>query len=97
MVENSQFQQGQIRIAVVRAVLALLGNIVLEYGRCFGIVSVEAVEDGFDVFGPVGRIVKGYAHGCFGSNCMGIFVDCVKVVEEERFSGAGVRFRLWKV
>ncbi len=61
---NSQLQERQIRIAVIGAVLALLGDIVLEYGRRFGIISVEAVEDGFDVFGPVGRIVKGYAHNC---------------------------------
>ena len=67
---NSQLQQRQIRIAVIGAVLALLCDIVLEYGRCFGIISVETIEDGFDVFGPVGRIVKGYAHGCW-LNCVG--------------------------
>ena len=60
---DSQFQQGQIGIAVISPVLALLGDIVLEDGRRFGIVPVQAVEDGFDVFGPVGRIVKGDAHG----------------------------------
>lgn len=61
---DSQLQQRQIRVAVICAVLALLCDIVLEYGRRFGIVSVEAIEDGFDVFGPVRSVIKGYAHGC---------------------------------
>lgn len=61
--KNSQLQQRQIRIAVISAILALLRDIVLENGRRFGIVPVETVEDGFDVFGPVGREVEGYAHG----------------------------------
>ena len=63
---DSQLQQRQIGVAVISAVLALLCDIVLEYGRRFGIVSVETIEDGFDVFGPVGGVVKGYAHGCGG-------------------------------
>ena len=86
---NSQLQQRQIGIAVVGAVLALLCDIVLEYGRCLGIVSVEATEDGFDVFGPVGRIVKGYAHGCLVELC-GIL--CGWVFEEERFFWCGCEF-----
>lgn len=61
---NSQFQQRQIRIAVISSVLALLRDIVLEYGRCFRVVSVETIEDSFDVLGPVGGVVEGYAHGC---------------------------------
>ncbi len=78
---NSQLQERQIRIAVIGALLALLGDIVLEYGRRFGIISVEAVEYGFNVLGPVGRIVKGYAHGCgwwcgtlVGGGCRGGFL-----------------------
>ena len=62
--KGSQLQQRQIRVAVISPVLALLCDIILEYRRRFGIVSVEAIEDGFDVFGPVGGVVKGYAHGC---------------------------------
>ena len=61
---DSQLQQRQIGVAVISAVLALLRDIVLEYGCRFGIVSVETIEDGFDVFGPVRRVVKSYAHGC---------------------------------
>lgn len=63
---HSQLQQRQIGIAVIGAVLALLGDVVLEYGRRFGIISVETVENGFDAFGPVGGGVKGYAHGYGG-------------------------------
>ena len=60
---DSQLQQRQIRIAVISAILALLCDIVLEYCRCFWIVPVQTLEDGFDVFGPVRREVEGYAHG----------------------------------
>lgn len=60
---NSQLQQSQIRIAVIGPVFALLRHVVLEYARRFGVVAVQTVEDGFDVRGPVGRVVEGYAHG----------------------------------
>ena len=59
----SQFQQRQIGITVVRLVLALLGNIFLEDLRGLWIISVEAVEDGVDVFGPVGAVVEGGHRG----------------------------------
>jgi hypothetical protein len=59
---DSQLQQRQICIAIVRSLLALLVHIVLEYGRGLRIVSIESVEDVLNVLGPVRRIVEGYAH-----------------------------------
>ena len=44
-----QLQQCQIGIAIKGAVLALLGDIVLEDGGGLGVVSVQAVEDSVDV------------------------------------------------
>ena len=63
---DSQLQQRQVRVAVIGAVLALLRDIVLENRRRLGVVPVEAVEDGLDVLGPVGRGVEGDAHRCGG-------------------------------
>lgn len=59
---HSQFQKRQIRITIIRPVLALLSDIVLEYSRGLRIVSVEAIEDGFDMLRPLGRVVECYAH-----------------------------------
>jgi hypothetical protein len=59
-----QFQEREVGVAVVCAVFALLGDIVLEDGGGFGIVSVEAVQDVFDVAGPLGGVVECYTHGC---------------------------------
>ncbi len=59
---DSQLQQGQVRIAVIGPVLALLRYVVLEYGGGFGVVAIEAVEDGIDVLRPFGRIIEGNAH-----------------------------------
>ena len=58
-----QLQEGKVAIAVIGLVLALLGDIFLEGRGDLGVVSVEAVEDGLDVFRPVGRVVEGN-HGC---------------------------------
>ena len=58
-----QLQEGQVGVAVIGLVLALLGDIFLEGRGDLGVVSVEAVEDGLDVFRPVGRVVEGN-HGC---------------------------------
>ena len=58
-----QLQEGKVAIAVIGLVLALLGDIFLEGRGDLGVVSVETVEDGLDVFRPVGRVVEGN-HGC---------------------------------
>jgi hypothetical protein len=58
MVGNVQLQEGKVAIAVVGLVLALLGDIFLEGGGGLRVVSVEAVEDGLDVFRPVRRVVE---------------------------------------
>lgn len=47
--KNIQLQKSQVRIAVKRALLALLRNIVLEYCRGLGVISVETAEDGIDM------------------------------------------------
>ncbi len=57
-----QLQQGKVGVAIVGPLFALLGDIVLKHGRGLGVVPVEAVEDGIDVVGPVGRGVESYAH-----------------------------------
>lgn len=57
-----QFQQSEIRIAVIGPVFALLGHVVLEYGCGFGVVSIEAVEYSVDVFWPFGGVVEGDTH-----------------------------------
>lgn len=59
---DSQLQQRQVRVAVIGPVLALLCYVVLEYCGGFGVVAIEAVEDGIDVLRPLGRIVEGNAH-----------------------------------
>lgn len=60
--DSVQLQQCQIRIAIVGAIFALLGDIVLEHRRRLGVVSVEAVEDGIDVLRSIGRGVESYSH-----------------------------------
>ena len=59
---DSQFQEREVRIAVICPVFALLRHVVLEHGRGFRVIPVEPVEDGVDVFGSVGRIVECDAH-----------------------------------
>jgi hypothetical protein len=58
-----QLEQGEVGVAVVRLVLALGHDIVLEDGGGLWVVAVEAVEDGLDVVRPLGRVVEGDAHG----------------------------------
>lgn len=62
LIMYSQFQQCQIRITVVRLIFALLCDVFLEYRRRFRVVSIEAVEDGVNVFGPFGREVERHAY-----------------------------------
>ncbi len=57
-----QLQQRKVGVAIVGPLFALLGDIVLKHGRGLGVVPVEAVEDGIDVVGPVGRGVESYSH-----------------------------------
>lgn len=61
--DDVQLQQREVGVAVVRLVLALLHDIVLEDGRGFGVVPVEAVEDLLDVLRPFRRVIEGGAHG----------------------------------
>ena len=58
-----QLEEGQVRVAVVCLVLALLHHVVLEDSRCLGVVAIEAIEDQVDVLGPLRREVEGDAHG----------------------------------
>lgn len=60
---NVQLQQGQVRVAVVRLVLALGHDIVLERARRLGVVSVQAIENDLDVLWPFRRKVECGAHG----------------------------------
>ena len=55
---NVQLQQGQVRVAVVRLVLALLHDIVLEGASGLRVVSVEAIENSLDVLWPFRRKVE---------------------------------------
>jgi hypothetical protein len=57
-----QLEEGQVRVAVVCLVLALLHHVVLEDSRCLGVVAVEAIEDQVDVLGPLRREVERDAH-----------------------------------
>lgn len=57
-----QLQQGQVGIAVKGAVLALLGDIVLEDGGGLRVVSVQAIEDGVDVRRASVALVEGSDH-----------------------------------
>ena len=60
---HSQFQQRQVGVAVVRPILALLGDIVLEDGGGFGIVSVQAIQDGIDMLWPIRGVIESDPHG----------------------------------
>jgi len=62
----SQFEEGEVGIAVVCLVGALLGDVFLEYRRRLRVVAVESVQDGVDVLRPVGRVVECNAHVCGG-------------------------------
>jgi hypothetical protein len=57
-----QLQEGQVCVAVVSLVFALLHNVFGEYIRCLGVVPVEAVEDGIDMFRPLARVIEGDRH-----------------------------------
>ena len=59
---HSQFQQRKVGVAVVRSVLALLRDIVLEDGGSLGVVSVQAIQDSIDMLWPVRRIIESDAH-----------------------------------
>lgn len=59
---NLQFQQRQIRIAIIRAIFTLLRDIVLKHRRRLGVISIKTVEDGIDILRPIGRSVESYAH-----------------------------------
>jgi hypothetical protein len=62
-----QLQESQIRVTIIRLALALLGHVVLEDLRGFWVVSIEAVQDGVDVFWPLRREVERDAHFSFSS------------------------------
>ncbi len=59
---HAQLQQGQIRIAVVGLVLALLRHIVLEDCCRLWIVSVQTIEYGVDMLWSIRSQVEGNAH-----------------------------------
>lgn len=54
-----QLQEGQVGIAVIGLLVALLGDIFLEGRGGLRVVSVEAAEDGLDVLRPIRRVVEG--------------------------------------
>jgi hypothetical protein len=61
---NSQLQQGQIRITVVKLLLALSCNIILEDSSGFGIVAIQAIQNYIDMFWSLRTGVKGDTHVC---------------------------------
>lgn len=70
-----QLQQGQIGVAIIGAILALLRHVVLEHGRGFRIVSIEAIENGINVLRSIWCMVKGDTHGDGELECVdGSFV-----------------------
>ena len=70
-VASLQLQQGQIGVAVIRAILALLRHVVLEHGRGFGIVSIETIQNAIDVLWPIRRIIKSDTHDGGELECVG--------------------------
>lgn len=58
----SQFQEGEVGIAVVSLVFALGCHVVVKDARRLGVVAIQAVEDGINVLWPLGRIVERYTH-----------------------------------
>lgn len=59
---NLQLQERQIGIAIIGLVFALLGDVVLKYGRCFWVVSIKPVEYCVDMRRPLGRKIECYTH-----------------------------------
>ena len=66
---HSQFQKGEVGIAVVFLVFALRCNIVLEDGRRLWVVTIQSVENCINVLWPLGRVIKRDSHYCC---CRGI-------------------------
>lgn len=62
---NSQLQQGAVGIAIAKLLFALLLQVALQGSDSLGVVTLEAVDDGRDVLGPLGRIfaVHGVGEG----------------------------------
>ena len=60
---SSQFEKGEVGVAIIGFVFTLLGHIVLEDCCSFWIVALETVEDGINVCRPFGSKVKRDAHG----------------------------------
>lgn len=59
---DSQLEQGEVGVAVICAVFALLRHVVLEHRSRLGIVAIEPVQYCVDVLGPIWRVVKWDAH-----------------------------------
>jgi hypothetical protein len=57
-----QFQQRQIRIAIIRLVFALVEDVFREDFGGFWIVSIEAVKDVFNVLWSIYGSIKDDAH-----------------------------------
>ncbi len=60
---NLQLEQGEVGVAVICAVFALLRHVVLEYCGRFGIVAIEPVQYCINVLRPIWRVVEWDAHG----------------------------------
>lgn len=60
--EYIQFQEREVRIAVICLSLALLCNVFLKNAGGLWVVSIEAIEDGVDVLRPVRAVVEGVDH-----------------------------------
>lgn len=50
---DSQLEQGEVGVAIVRLLFALLHHVVLQNGGGLGVVAVQAVEDVVNVLRPV--------------------------------------------
>jgi hypothetical protein len=66
-----QLEEGEVGVAVIRLVVALLLHIVLEDRRRLGVVSVESVEDRLDVLGALWRVVERNTHDVRLMGCKG--------------------------
>lgn len=75
-----QLQQSQIGVAVVSLVFALFHDIFGEDFGGLGVVAVEAIENGVDVFRPVRRVIECDAHDCCGGARRGADLGDVREV-----------------
>lgn len=57
-----QFEESQTRVAIEELLFTLLIDVFLKYRRRLWVVSIEAVEDGFNACWSLGTFVEGVRH-----------------------------------